>query len=251
MKRLFLNERLMLAVVILNAMVIFLQECGLDWHLLVLLDAVGTLLFLAEMLVKQAHSGMRAYWRNGWNAFAGAVTLLSLPSLVLLLFPSTGVNIAVIQALRMLRLLKLLRTGRYFHNLGAILNGFRLALKQSLAIILAFLVLLVIVAMLNCLFFRGVAPDYFGTPLDAIYSMFRLFTVEGWYDIPDAITANVSRVWAHVVRLYFSLLLFAGGVIGMSLINSIFVDAMVADNNDDIKEQLRRIEDKLDRLERR
>ncbi len=34
----------------------------------------------------------------------------------------------------------------------------------------------------------------------------------------------------------------------MSLINSIFVDAMVEDNNDDIKLQLHNIEEKLNRL---
>jgi voltage-gated sodium channel len=39
-----------------------------------------------------------------------------------------------------------------------------------------------------------------------------------------------------------------GGIIGMSLVNSIFVDEMVSDNNDDIKEQLKRIEEKLDRM---
>ena len=34
----------------------------------------------------------------------------------------------------------------------------------------------------------------------------------------------------------------------MSLINSIFVDAMVSDNNDDVKAQLREMENKIDRL---
>lgn len=34
----------------------------------------------------------------------------------------------------------------------------------------------------------------------------------------------------------------------MSLINSIMVDAMVEDNNDDVKEQLRRIEEKIDKI---
>ena len=33
-------------------------------------------------------------------------------------------------------------------------------------------------------------------------------------------------------------LLIMGGIIGMSFINSIFVDAMVADNNDDIRETI-------------
>ena len=53
---------------------------------------------------------------------------------------------------------------------------------------------------------------------------------------------------APFVRVYFSLLLIAGGIIGMSLINSIFVDAMVSDNNDDVKAQLAQMEAKIDEL---
>ncbi len=34
----------------------------------------------------------------------------------------------------------------------------------------------------------------------------------------------------------------------MSLLNSIFVDAMVSDNNDDVKDQIKALEEKIDRL---
>ena len=55
---------------------------------------------------------------------------------------------------------------------------------------------------------------------------------------------------AVFARIYFSLLLFLGGIIGMSLVNSIFVDAMAADNNDEVLEKLEQIEKKLDKIER-
>lgn len=53
---------------------------------------------------------------------------------------------------------------------------------------------------------------------------------------------------ASAVRAGFCLLLIAGSIIGMSFINSIFVDAMVEDNNDEIKAQLDRIEKQLNEL---
>ena len=43
---------------------------------------------------------------------------------------------------------------------------------------------------------------------------------------------------------------FMGGIIGMSLVNSIFVDAMAADNNDEVLEKLNQLEKKLDKMER-
>ena len=102
--------------------------------------------------------------------------------------------------------------------------------------------------MFNSALFGKVAPEYFDTPLDAIYSVFQLFTVEGWYEIPNAVVGDLSPVWTHIIRFYFCLLLIGGGIIGMSLINSIFVDALAADNNDDVKAKLDILEQKLDRL---
>lgn len=54
---------------------------------------------------------------------------------------------------------------------------------------------------------------------------------------------------AVAARIYFSVLLFFGGIIGMSLVNSIFVDAMAADNNDEVLEKLSQLESKLDNLQ--
>ena len=44
--------------------------------------------------------------------------------------------------------------------------------------------------------------------------------------------------------------MFLGGIIGMSLVNSIFVDAMAEDNNDEVLEKLRQIEELLNKLTR-
>jgi voltage-gated sodium channel len=67
--------------------------------------------------------------------------------------------------------------------------------------------------------------------------------------MPEAIAQNGGVFMAVFARIYFSLLLFLGGIIGMSLVNSIFVDAMAADNNDDVLEKLSHLERKLDRIE--
>ena len=55
---------------------------------------------------------------------------------------------------------------------------------------------------------------------------------------------------AVFARIYFSILLFLGGIIGMSLVNSIFVDAMAADNNDEVLKILSQLERKLDSMKR-
>jgi voltage-gated sodium channel len=66
--------------------------------------------------------------------------------------------------------------------------------------------------------------------------------------VPEAIAENAGTTMAIVARIYFSILLFLGGIIGMSLVNSIFVDAMAADNNDEVLEKLNQLEKKIDKI---
>lgn len=74
--------------------------------------------------------------------------------------------------------------------------------------------------------------------------------VEGWYEIPNTLVEyyGASSIAAEFVRLYFCALLILGGIIGMSFINSIFVDAMVADNNDDVMTKLNELQKSIDEL---
>lgn len=50
------------------------------------------------------------------------------------------------------------------------------------------------------------------------------------------------------MRIYFVVILIAGGIIGLSLVNSIFVDAMVSDNNDDLEREVKKLNQKIDIL---
>lgn len=248
MKRFLLSERTTLSIVLLNVAAVFLQECGVDSVALSTIDIVCTVFFVVEMLLKHLDLGIKAYWRDGWNVLDGLVTIISLPALLAYFIPSVS-DYSFIIAFRALRVFKLFRAARRFPKLNELWSGFRLALRQSRAFLLGYFIIIVVVAMFNSALFGKASPEYFATPLDGIYSMFQMFTVEGWYEIPNAVVGDMAPVWLHIVRIYFCLLLIGGGIIGMSLINSIFVDALAADNNDDVKDKLNQLEKKLDTLQ--
>ena len=231
----------MLCVVTLNVLVVFLQGFGIENTVMSLIDILCTLVFVIEMAVKHRVYGFRGYWRDGWNILDGTVTLLTLPALLVYFLPATG-GMKILITLRALRVFKTFRAARHFPNIREIWSGFKLALRQSAGFLLGYFIVIVVVAMFNSAMFGNIAPDYFATPLDAMYAVFQLFTVEGWYEIPNAVVGHMQPVWIHVVRTYFCLLLIGGGIIGMSLINSIFVDALAADNNDEVKDKLRELE---------
>ena len=248
LKRLFLNEKFILGVIFVSAVVIFLQASNIDNVLLQVLDAACTVIFIVEMIVKHFEYGAKGYWSSGWNRLDGILVIISLPSLVALFVDLGMFDISFLLVLRLLRTLRFLRVLHFLPNFSKIVAGFKMAIRESYAILLCFLVLVVVFGLINCSLFKDVAPAYFATPLDSIYSVFRICTVEGWYDIPDTIAAATTPAIGKVVRFYFCLLLIMGGIIGMSFINSVFVDAMVADNNDDVKAKLDEIEKKLDQL---
>ncbi|MBR1929360.1 MAG: ion transporter [Paludibacteraceae bacterium] len=244
-----LNDHVIMVVILLNAIVIYLQESGVNHLVLTILDVLCTLIFLSEMIAKQACFGAKRYWQDGWNRMDGILVILSLPSLVVPFLDVTTFNFSAILTLRLMRVIRFLRVFHFFPNVVQIGQGLKRALRDSGVVLVGFAVLLVLFSLINCSLYREVAPEYFSTPIKSLYSVFRVFTVEGWYEIPEAIADATSPFIGHLTRLYFCILLAAFGILGLSFINSVFVDAMVADNNDDVKEQLDRIEKQQTQLE--
>lgn len=248
-KKIFLNESVILSIIVINTIIIFLTESGINNHLLFHIDILITIFFVIEMILKIREFGFKTFWNNGWDRFDFIIILLSIPSITTLFIDSPLSNLSVILALRLLRIFRIFRVFKFFPNFSQITRGFVRALKQSRAILIAFIIIIIISGLINCCLYKNVAPEFFSTPLQSIYTVFRIFTIEGWYEIPDTIAAATSPFIGMISRIYFCLLLCGGGIVGLSFINSIFVDAMAEDNNDDIKKQLDRIEKKLEELE--
>ena len=248
MKNIFLSERFILTVILVNAIILFMQEGGISNPLVNCLDAICTLIFVVEMIVKHFHYGVKGYWSLGWNRMDGILVLLSLPSLVSYIIPSGVIDMSFLLILRVLRVFRTFRLAHLFPNIGATMRGFGKALKDSIPVFLGFTIVILVFALLSCALFKEIAPEYFGTPWDSVYSIFRMCTVEGWYDIPDKISEALSPGAIVWIRIYFVLILVSGGIIGLSLVNSIFVDAMVSDNNDNLESEVRRLNEKIDKL---
>lgn len=249
-KKIFLSDRFILAIILLNSCIIYAQVAGYDNIYISVLDVLCTLIFVMEMIVKHAVYGFRGYWKDGWNRMDGILVILSFPSLVELFVPLDMMNLSFLLILRLLRILRFFRVLHFFPNFSKVIAGFKGAMRESYAILLSFAVIIVIFGLINCSLFRDADPDHFQTPLRSIYAMFQLCTVEGWYEIPNAVADYYggTTVSAEFIRAYFCVLLILGGIIGMSFINSIFVDAMMADNNDDMIKKLDEMQKSLDEL---
>ena len=182
-----------------------------------------------------------------WNQFDFIITIIALPSL-LNFFDEANIQTNLLLSLRALRVFRALRIAkaarimRYIPDIDKLFQGLKAALKSCFVVVVGFIVFMLITSILSSTVFGEIAPEYFGTPGQSLYSTFRLFTIEGWFEIPDVIAERSSQGMGIFAKAYFSIFLFCGGIIGVSLINSFFVDAMAEDNNEDVLIKLEEME---------
>ncbi|MBN1181800.1 MAG: ion transporter [Bacteroidales bacterium] len=249
-KRLFLNDNLILIVIIINAItILFGAFNNLSTAQAVIVTAVDNLItgiFIIEMLIKIQHFKLKGYFSSGWNRLDFILVMLSIPALIsyIINIPLSGLSFFLI--FRVLRVFKSFRFLKFIPGIKELLLGVQRALKTSIVIILGLCIYIFIVGIFSTYLFQNIAPEHFSSPINSFYSIFKVFTGEGWYEIPEQIAMNANNMIAFLSKLYFIFVLVTGGIFGLSLVNSIFVEAMLTDNTDDIAQKIDLLEKKLD-----
>lgn len=246
----FLKEGYIINVIVLNAMVLFLLGFPNLRNSLLLerIDHLFTIYFIMEAVIKIRVFSWLGYIKNGWNKFDFFLVIISIPSLFELahLFP----DISFLLVFRLLRLLRILRFLRFIPNIKHMFAGIQRAFRASMFVLIVLVIYNVLLAVLSNFLFASYSPDYFGDPFIALFSIFQIFTVEGWNDITQQLTTAVGdNAWlAGFVRLYFTLIVLTGGIFGFSIVNAIFVDEMVRDNNNDLEDKIDELNRKIEQL---
>lgn len=214
----------------------------LEW-----LDHFFIATFLIEAAVKIRTYGWHNYWSSYWNRFDLTIVLGSVPTLLTSFLPLPNTSLLVI--LRLLRLLRMVRFLRFVPNISHVLDGLGRALKASVFVIIALLFLNVLLALVSCQLYADIAPNYFGNPVLSLYSIFQMFTVEGWNGIADTVAEKSGTpFWGGLTRVYFSMVVLLGGIFGMSLANAVFVDEMTMDNNDVLEEKIDTLQREIEEI---
>ena len=247
MKKLFLNEKFILILIFINALTIFFIGFGYAIDMLILIDDLITTLFIVEVGIKFNEWGIKKYFSSKWNKFDFILIILSLPALFSHIFNFES-NISFLLVFRLLRVFKSFRFFKFIPEINKLANGVRRALKSSLIVLFGLIIYIFIVSNFSHFMFKSAAPEYFENPLTSLYTTFKVFTLDGWNEIPDKITKSYSSIQSFFTYIYFSFIVLSGGIFGLSLVNSIFVDAMVSDNNDELLDKIDSLEDKINKL---
>jgi voltage-gated sodium channel len=253
------SDRLVMAVIVLNATALVLHEMAAPGSpsrsLWFWVDYACVVYFLVEAALKIRLDGWPRYWSDNWNRFDFTVVILSLPAL---LGPFLHVSrFAFVLILRLGRLFRLFRLLRFIPDLDHLVLGIKRALRASIGVFLALMLINLILAVMATLFFRDLDPEHFGNPVVAGYSIFQVFTVEGWNEIANnleqrAIAENPTDAQLVVTgtRIFFVVAVLIGGILGLSLANAVFVDQMMMDNTESLEAKVDTLTEEIRRLRR-
>ncbi len=250
-KRLFLKDQFILILILLNAVLLFwggFDIANSTRTILRSIDSIITVLFIIEVIVKVRNYGLKGYFSSRWNLFDFVLILLSVPELFAFTLNIETIDVSYLIAFRIFRVFKSFRFFKFIPNVKHIIKDIQLAIKASVFVFLAFVVFLFILGILSNYIFANNPTEYFSDPLKSLYTIFKIFTVEGWFEIPEQLTETYTQTQSFFTYLYFVIIVLVGGIFGLSMVTSIFVDSMVSDNNDQLEEKVDRLDEKMDRV---
>lgn len=241
------NDTNINGLIILNFIITFILQFQ-SFHTniaLISIDIILTIIFGFELYFKIKLYGV-SYLNNKFELFDSFLILVSVISI--LSFPFLE-RMDFLLCLRIFRLFKCTRLFKLIPNYKRLLINLKIAIKASTGIITFLLIIILLLSVMLTIVYGNISPEYFGNPLKSVYSVFRIFTIEGWFEIPNSISENVNPFFGVLTKVIFSLIVFLGGIFGMSFISSIFVDEMAADNNDEVIEKINILIKKIEEYE--
>ena len=143
LKNIFTNDKSVMLVILLYAVVLFLEECNVSFEFLATLDIACTIFFIIEMIVK-LFLYKKDYFSSRWNIFDFILIMISVPSLVTLFLPVDFFSLDSLLVLRVFRAFRFFKTIHLFPDFSTIFKNFVKAMKKSASIFVGFIIFLFI-----------------------------------------------------------------------------------------------------------
>ncbi|MEM6971868.1 MAG: ion transporter [Pseudomonadota bacterium] len=238
-----------IAVIVANAIILGLETSATAMAaaggLIDTLDKLCLSIFVLELGLKFIAQGLRFFTR-GWNIFDFVIVAVAM-------MPA-GEGVSVLRALRILRVLRLITAAP---RLRRVIEGFVGALPGMGSVFLLMALIFYVAAVMATNLFGPTFDTWFGTVGRSAYSLFQIMTLESWsMGIVRPVMEVHPEAWAFFVP-FIAITTFAVVNLLVGLIVNSMQDAHAEEANaatdqyrETVLSQLRRIEERLDRLER-
>jgi voltage-gated sodium channel len=259
------NEKLVLTLIFVNVGVIYLHTFDQFKHYFFYLDLIDvccTIYFCFEIFFKiNATAGtsfgirFRQFHKDSWNRIDFYSVLIALPSIGVLFVDDLEI-FSGFTLFRALRIFKIIRVVEYIPESKRIIRRVVRAMQSVVFIIISFVIYSTIVSLISVLLFKSSAPEHFKNAFDSFFTIFKVFSGDGFSDVVQDIQKHSSPAFVYFTKLYFVAIVFTGSFLGLSLINSIFVDQMAsihqeenAEEDEKLQKEIRYLKKKIKEME--
>lgn len=245
-------EPFMIGLIVFNGALIGLETShdlmASHGDLLHLLNHGILVLFILEALAKMGAVAprLRLYFGDGWNLFDFTIVVLSL-------IPATGEFALVARLIRILRVLRLLSAVPQLRLIVATL----VRSIPSMGHVIGLLgIIFYVYAVAGFHLFHNIDAERWGTLGDALLTLFRVVTLEGWSEVMYKAMETHPSAW-----VYFVSFVLIGTFIAMNLFIAVIINNLEESKaahlatlvkpvtREEILEELKAARDALHRLE--
>ena len=251
-----INDRILLILILLNVFIIYLHSFDsfkFYYNILDVIDVCFTIIFTLEITTNIFQSSGKnfkekflKFHSDKWNKIDFYSVLLAIPSIGVLFVDDLEI-FAGFTMLRTLRIFKILRVIEFIPEGKKISSKLLKALKGVFFIIVAFIIYSTIISLISVTLFKSSGPSFFSNAFYSFFTIFKIFSGDGFSDVVAEIVSNSSVEFSYFTKLYFVMIVFTGSILGLSLINSVFIDQMSSFDEKEEKEK-KALENKLDEV---
>ena len=217
-------ERTVIALIVVNAVTLGLETSpemvSRHGDMLRTVDRAALSVFAAELAARFFVFRSR-FFHDPWRVFDFLVIGIAL-------LPSAG----AFTVLRALRILRVLRLVSLVPSMRAVVGALLKALPGMASIIGLLGLVLYVSAVLATKLFGAIAPQFFGTLGNSLFTLFQIMTVEGWPDIAREVMAVAPHAWA-----FFVIYLLIATFMVLNLFIAVVVNAMQSQVSADLKDE--------------
>jgi len=214
-----LTERVVVAVILLNAVVLGLETSpalmASMGGILRTLDLACLVFFIIEIGIRM-FALRRAYFRDPWSWFDMAIVGIAL-------VPATH-SFQVLRALRVLRVLRLITV---VPEMRKVVQALLSALPGMATAVMLMGLVFYVFAVMSTMLFAASFPDWFGNLGASLYTLFQIMTLESW---SMGIVRPVMESYPYAWALFVPFILLTTFAV-LNLFVAIIVNAMTAEES--------------------
>jgi voltage-gated sodium channel len=234
-----------IGVIILSSLLIGVKTYNVDpLYLSVLeyLDIGITIFFLLEIIIRFITTVKKSkFFKSGWNIFDTLIVLISI-------IPIDEAEYALLS--RLIRIFRVLRLISAVPELKKLVTALINALPSMGYVVLLMFILFYMYAAIGSFIFESINPVLWSDISISMLTLFRVVTFEDWTDVMyETMTVHP---WSWV---YFLSFIFFNAFVFLNMMIGIVIDKMQEDdkkiqqdNEKEIMERMKRIENKIDHM---